>query len=356
MISMSACAAAVGMAGGTTAASGDLTMPAEWHPHEGCVMAFSAAKGAYTVREINAIHIEQAAIAKAIQQFEPVTMLVNAEDKTKARGLLGAHIEIVEMTHFDVWTRDTLPSICLDTQGAPVAVNWNFNVWGEKFQGYDADRDLAERFAADFEYPSVRADIVIEGGAIEVDGENTLLTTETCLMNKNRNPGWSAKDIEDELRRLTGATKVIWLYGSDADAITDGHIDGIARFVAPGVVVTEITDDSDDPEYRDLLENARRLDHARDSRGRRLEVFRLKRPRWDVMGERGDDFAASYVNSYFANGGIVMPAFGDRQRDQAAHDLFAQLMPYRKIVQLRVDEICEGGGGIHCNTQHLPTV
>jgi agmatine deiminase len=153
---------------------------------------------------------------------------------------------------------------------------------------------------------------------------------------------------------MTGADKIIWLPGSKADAVTDGHIDGIARFIRPGVVVTEVTDDQADPEYKDLQKAAEILESAIDAKGRKLDVIRLKWPRWDVMPSRGKDFAASYVNCYFPNGGIILPVFGDPERDRSASGLFQELMPDREMVQLRVDEICEGGGGIHCNTQHLP--
>ena len=202
----------------------------------------------------------------------------------------------------------------------------------------------------------VNAGIVAEGGALEVDGAGTLLTTETCLLNKNRNPGKDRKDIEAELMRLTGATKVVWLHGSEADNITDGHVDGIARFVYPGLAVAEVSDDPEDPEYDDLLTCAEQLEKATDARGEAINVERLLRPRWDVMPDRGNDFAASYVNCFVSNGGIVMPKFGDQERDDAARDLFAKLHPGFEIVQVDVSEICEGGGGIHCNTQQVPAI
>jgi agmatine deiminase len=188
-----------------------------------------------------------------------------------------------------------------------------------------------------------------------VDGDGTLLTTESCLLNTNRNPGKTRKQIDDGLRKMTGAEKIIWLPGSKADAVTDGHVDGICRFVAPGVVLTEVSDDRYDPEFEDLRKTAKILENSVDAKGRKLEVIRLKRPRWAVMPKRGDDFAASYVNCYLPNDGIILPVFDDRKRDQEAFGVFRELFPNREIVQLRVNEICEGGGGIHCNTQHMPT-
>ena len=330
-----------------------LFMPSEWEHHAGCLMAWSAAYGVYTRRQIGRIHREQATIAKAISTFEPVTMLARRQDVAKAKRWCGPNIKVIAMSVFDTWTRDTLPSFVHTKDGQLRAVGWNFNVWGEKFWGYRADRALARRVAHSFNIPFHRARIVCEGGAIEVDGQGNLLTTETCLLNRNRNPDMSKQEVERELRRLTGVRNVIWLWGSTVDTTTDGHIDGIARFIAPGVIVTEISDDPRDPEYEELRENARILERANDANGKAFEVIRLKRPRWDVIPWRGNNFAATYVNSYMANGGIVMPKFDDPQRDRAARDLFASLMPKRRIIQLRIDEITEGGG-IHCITQHLP--
>lgn len=332
-------------------------MPAEWQPHARCFMALCAAHDQYDDAEMKEVRQAQARVAKSIARFEPVTILTNVEDLSEASRLCGPSVEILEMEHYDVWTRDTLPTFVKSPSGLR-AISWNFNTWGQKFpddSGYETDWDLAERMAEHLGIPIVHADIIGEGGAIETDGDGTLLTTETCLLNPNRNPGASRREIENDLMRLTGCRKVIWLYGSDADHITNGHIDGIARFVKPGVVVAEIPSDPEDVEYNDLMRCADQLEKARDARGRKLEVIRLERPRWDKMPEHGDSFAASYINLYEANNGIIMPRFGDREKDVTARDLFAKLHPYHEIVQVEVDAICEGGGGIHCNTQQLPT-
>jgi agmatine deiminase len=351
-----AAAALISFPGMAVAKPSTFLMPAEWHPHKACYMAFSAAVGVYSQKQITRIRREQAMIAKAIARFEPVIIFTNTNDVAAAKTLCGPTVAVQTLAHFDIWTRDTLPSMVLDTAGRIQAVSWNFNVWGEKFRGYDLDRDLATRFAATLKLPLVKARLVAEGGAMDVDGEGTMLTTESCLLNSNRNPEMTRQQVERELKRMTGANKIIWLPGSKADAVTDGHIDGIARFIRPGVVVSEVTDDRHDPEYKDLQKSAEILESAIDAKGRKLDVIRLKRPRWDVMPSRGNDFAASYVNCYFPNGGIILPVFGDPERDRAASGLFRELMPDREMVHLRVDEICEGGGGIHCNTQHLPSV
>lgn len=338
------------------ASAGNLVMPPEWGPHARCFMALCAAHDLYDEAEIQAIREAQARAARAIARFEPVTMLTNTEDLTKARSLCGRSVTILEMDHYDVWTRDTLPTFVRSDSGLK-AVCWNFNTWGGKFpddEGYTRDETLAVRFADSLGIQTIKADMVGEGGAIETDGNGTLLTTETCLLNPNRNPGMSRRDVENELMRLTGCRKIIWLKGSESDTITDGHIDGIARFIKPGVVIAEVSQDPYDPEYDDLQFCARQLENSRDANGNKLEVIRLNRPHPDRMVEHGPDFSASYINCYEANNGIVMPAFGDEESDQAAYELFSTLRPHHKIVQIDVDAICEGGGGIHCNTQQLP--
>ena len=329
-------------------ASKDKWMLAEWEPHEACVMAWCEAEDLFSRRELKAIHSEQAQIARAISGFEPVIMLVNG-DPQNYPGLQGiGNLTLVQMAHYDTWVRDTLPVF------GEVATGWNFNTWGRKFPGYEADHSLAERFAGYWETEFVRASIVSEGGAFETDGRGTVVTTETCLLNPNRNPGLSRREVEDAIKQYAPCENVVWLWGSEVDEVTDGHVDGIMRFFGPDIVVVEVTDDKEDPEYDELQENAVRMEAARNSRGDRYEVIRLNRPLWERMPERGDDFAASYVNSYFPNGGIVMPKFGDRRRDEAARELFAELEPDRRIVQLNIDQIAEGGGGIHCCTMQIP--
>jgi agmatine deiminase len=290
-------------------------------------------------------------VARAIAAFEPMVMLTNAEDLDEARELCGPQVDVVEMQHYDIWTRDTLPTITLDRNGRETAVCWNFNAWGEKLEGYDDDRDLALRFAAWQSLPIVEAPIITEGGALDVDGRGTLLTTRSSLLTRNR--GLSIEEIEETLRRLTGSNKVIWLPGAEV-GLTDGHVDGMARFILPGVIVADASDDRHDPEYKGLSENAKALRGVTDATGRPIEVIFLKRPRWDLIGAEGDDYSASYVNCYFANNAIVLPKFGDPIRDNDARELFRRLMPKRKIVQLDVPLMSENGGGIHCATQQMP--
>jgi agmatine deiminase len=349
-----------GMAGAAVAAAGSARaqsafhMPPEWAAHEKCVMAFCAAWETFNKADIEVIRYEQAQIAKAIAGFEPVTMLANPEDVTEAGKLCGPSVTVLEMPHYDVWTRDTLPTFVKSPNGARRAIGWNFNAWGGKFDGqYENDLDLASRFAEEIDVPFESAGLVMEGGSIEVDGSGLLITTETAILNPNRNPGMTKARAEAEWMRILGISKVVWLYGSDVDQVTDGHVDGAVKFLSPGHLVAEVPDDTEDPEYKELQDNLARLKGLTGADGGPVEVHRLLRPRFDRIGERGDDFAGSYVNCYIANGGIVMPKFGDEERDEAARALFEKLSA-RSAVSLSIDMIVEGGGGIHCNTQQIP--
>ncbi len=343
-----------GFARSGQAAPPRLRMPAEWEQHERCVMAFCAAWDVYGDADVEAIRFEQARIAKAIAGFEPVTMLVNPEDTDAARVLCGPTVEIVTGWHDDVWTRDTLPTIVRDEAGKRHAIGWNFNAWGEKFeQGYARDRDLAERFARLNDLPFEASRLVMEGGSIETDGAGLAITTETAVLNANRNPGINKAAVEAEWTRLLGASKVVWLAGSRVDRITEGHVDGVVKFLAPGQLVVEVTDDPEDPEYEELQDNQARLRGLTDATGRPVTLHELLRPRYDRIGERGEDFAGAYVNAYIANGGVVLPKFGDRVRDEAARELFTRLSG-RPALSVAVDTIVEMGGGIHCNTQQIP--
>lgn len=328
-------------------------MPAEWEPHAACVMTWCAATEIYDEEFINWIHNDQVRIAEAISRFEPVIMLSNPSRAAEAAQRLGQNAQVIEMPCYDTWARDTLPTM-YHRDGVLSGTIWNFNVWGEKFPGYGADRTLAARFAGAQDIDVRTAPIVAEGGALETDGIGTIVTTETCLLNSNRNPGLSKDDVNRALKEFAPGAHVIWLWGSENGTVTDGHVDGIMRFIKPGLVVAEVIDDTEDPEYHDLQENLKQLRAARDARGNRFDVVTIKRPRWEDMPERGLDFSASYVNAYFPNGGIVMPKFGDRQRDAEAVNTFARLDPTRKIIQIPIDAIAEGGGGIHCCTMQIP--
>jgi agmatine deiminase len=201
---------------------------------------------------------------------------------------------------------------------------------------------------------SLPSDLILEGGGIEVDGEGTAIITESCVLNDNRNPGWSKADVEAELGALLGLEKIIWLPGIAGKDITDGHTDFYARFARPGVVVAGF---DPDPESFDHDVTARHLDileSATDAKGRSLEVVVLEAPSTVRPEFESDDFAAGYINFYVCNGAVIAPEFGDPEADGAARQELERLFPDRQVVQINIDAIAAGGGGIHCTTQQEP--
>jgi agmatine deiminase len=334
-----------------------LFMPHEANPHEQSFMTLSNAPFLYGKSWNHDIQKEQALIANTLVDFEPVTVIVDRKQEKIARKIFRPEINFMFLPHFDIWARDTLPIFVLENKNILQAVVGNFNVWGNKFTGYkeyDLDKKLAPLVADTLNIPTIFAPFVFEGGAIDVDGDGSLLTTRSCLLNPNRNPDMSEKEVSQHLSSITGAEKIIWLHGSQSDKITDGHIDGIARFIEPGLVVAEYTENKSDLEYSDLKKNIKQLEKARDAKGRLLEVITLARP--DPLKTRTSsaDFSASYINNYVANGVLLLPEFGDDKHDQDAYDLFSRFHPSRKTISLNVDNICKGGGGIHCTLQTLP--
>ncbi len=288
-----------------------------------------------------------ARIARAISAFEPVTLAARSVDIAEAKLATGGKVQIFETALDDSWARDTGPSFLTATDGETAAVQWQFNAWGGKYQPYIHDAGLATHIADAGGWPVFHAPLVCEGGAIHSDGEGTLLTTEQCLINPNRNPGQSRDEVEDWLKRFTGARRVLWLGEGFSDDETDGHVDNIACFAGSGRVIVGVPSSSSLPDAEPVAEAIRRLKLARDAVGRVLEVIELPQPRRVRFDWRGRMMQASYVNFYLANGSIIMPAFDD-PNDDKAEAILADLFPGRDILQVEVLDLLQGGGGIHC--------
>ena len=250
------------------------------------------------------------------------------------------------------WLRDSGPAFLVRDDGTRAASAWHFNGWGGKFSSIAQDAKLAERLCEHLGLSMHRADLRLEGGAVAVDGEGTLLTTESCVLHPNRNPGMSRHDVERELCHALGVKKVIWLPGElSAGDCTDGHIDGLACFARPGLVLLETATDPDSARSEVLRENRRALRGVTDARGRELEIIEME-DAWEA--ERlGDTFCISYINFYVANGGVFMPAYG-APGDEPARRIIERAFPDREVVQVDVRKIAIGGGGIHCITQQQP--
>lgn len=293
-----------------------------------------------------------ARVARAVSGFEAVTLAARPADAAEARLATGARADIAEMALDDSWARDFGPTFLTDKKGHLAGVHWIFNAWGRKYHPYTNDASFARRVLEAVGGARYAAPLICEGGALHTDGQGTVLTTEQCLLNPNRNPGRSRADVEHVLRQYVGARKVIWLGDGFADDETDGHIDNIACFAAPGRVLVGIPPRSH-PDRAPVQEALRRLRTSNDAEGRTFEIVELPQPRKTRQSWSGKLLPASYVNFYLVNGGVIMPAFGDKN-DEQARSILVQCFPGRDIMQIDAIDIVQGGGGIHCITQQEP--
>jgi agmatine deiminase len=294
-----------------------------------------------------------ARVARAITTFEPVTMAVRPHDVAEARLACAGKVEIFEVPLDDSWARDMGPTFLRGPDGARAAVQWRFNAWGNKYQPYAEDAQLATRIAKATGVRIYDAPLFNEGGAIHSDGQGTLLTMEQTLLYPNRNANLTQQEVEEVLALYTGARRVIWLGDGFSDDETDGHVDNIACFVAPGRVLAGMQPSRSHPDYEPAREVLRRLKAARDANGDTIDVIEIEQPRKERMDWNGRLMQASYINFYLPNGGVVMPSFDD-PNDEKARALLATCFPDRDILQIDALDIVEGGGGIHCITQQEP--
>jgi agmatine deiminase len=324
-------------------------MPAEWAPHSCCWMAWPCRPGLWP--DDDATAQEYANVANAIARFEPVRMLAPANKAKQARSLLGENTEVIELPIDDSWARDSGPNFLLNQEGELAGSCWVFNAWGNKYQPYDQDAEMGSRILKLVGATEFSSRLTAEGGGITVDGERTVITTDSCFLNANRNPDWSRAGVEAELCRTLGAEKVIWLPGDPEETETDGHVDGVAAFIGPGRVLLEVNSDPSDPHYPVGQKNLAALRGQTDARGRELEIEFIEEGPWhsDVW----DEGCGSYINSYLANGAVIVPGYGYEQ-DRRAVETFQRLFPQREVVQVYIGNIAQGGGGIHCITQQQP--
>ncbi|MDP1627718.1 MAG: agmatine deiminase [Parvibaculum sp.] len=356
----------------TTPKADGFRMPAEFEPHAGTWMLWPERPDNWRLGAKPAQHAF-VAVAEAISRGEPVTVGASPRQFANARAMLPPHIRVVEISNDDSWMRDCGPTFVVDGAGGVRAVDWIFNAWGGLGGGlyfpWDQDDLVASKVAEIERVDRYRAPIVLEGGSIHVDGEGTLLTTEECLLNPNRNPGLSRAGIEVTLAEYLNLEKIVWLGLGVVNDETSGHIDNLCCFVRPGVVALTWTDDKADPQYDISRDAFERLSAATDARGRRFEIHKLHQPGPLYITEEesggvdavegtqprlaGARLAASYVNFYIANGVLAVPVFGD-PHDGEAIDKIAALFPGRTVMPVPAREILLGGGNIHCITQQQP--
>jgi len=347
-------------------------MPGEFEPHSGCWMLWPERPDNW---RLGAKPAQQAfvAVATAIAGREPVSVGVSAAQYANARRLLPAAVRVVEISSNDAWMRDVGPTFVVNDRGGVRGVDWQFNAWGGLDGGlyfpWDKDDAVAQKVLEIEGRDRYRAPFVLEGGAIHVDGQGTLITTEECLLNRNRNPGLTRDEIEDLLRRYLGVEAVVWLGKGTYMDETDGHVDNLCAYVRPAEIVLTWTDDRSDPQYEISRDAHERLMQARDARGRRFKVHKLVQPGplhmtpQEAAGvdasqgaqprEAGARLAGSYVNFYLGTKCIVVPLL-DARRDGPALRKLKSLFPSRAIVGVPGREILLGGGNVHCITQQVP--
>ncbi|KAL3645572.1 hypothetical protein CASFOL_010752 [Castilleja foliolosa] len=358
-------------------------MPAEWAPHSQCWIGWPERPDNWRDHGKHAQPIF-AKVATAISRFEHVTVCASHAQWHNARSQLPEHVRVVEMSMNDSWFRDPGPTFVIRNDVSSneklghriAAIDWSFNSYGGIdggcYEDWSLDQLIARKILEIEKTPRFPHSMILEGGSIHVDGEGTCLTTEECLLNKNRNPGLNKVQIEDELKAYLGVKKVIWLprglYGDDD---TNGHIDNMCCFARPGVVLLSWTDDESDPQYERSLEALSVLTTATDAKGRKLEIIKLHVPGPLYMTDEetaglkqdgdakarvpGTRLAASYINFYIANRAIITPQFGDHKWDDEAVRVLSLAFPDYEIVRIEgAREIVLGGGNIHCITQQQP--
>lgn len=357
----------------STPAADGFRMPAEFEPHQGCIMIFperadSWQYGGYAARRAFV------QIAEAIAESEKVTVCAGEAQYDNARAMLGPHIRVVEMSSNDAWARDYAPTFVKNEAGELRGIDWGFNAWGGLHDGlyfpWDKDNRMARKLCdlLDKDVYNKR-DFILEGGSIHVDGEGTCMVTESCLLSKGRNPELTKEQIENTLKEYLNVSTVLWLPCGIYRDETNEHVDNICAFTAPGEVVLAWTEDENDVQYPMSRACLDYLEQAVDARGRKIKVHKLPLPRpvtmteeecggldtcWDEPTRRpGERLAASYVNFYISNKNIVMPGFGD-PADEAARERLQELFPDRKVIQIYARDILIGGGNIHCITQQIP--
>jgi agmatine deiminase len=341
-------------------------MPAEWEPHLATYLVWPHNLDTWPGK-FELVPPIFARIAAVLACFEPVRILVGDETQIPSiREMIAAapgpdgelaqlgRIELLPIATNDSWIRDYGPIFLnrVTGEGGPrqIGLDWRFNSWGRKYGPYNLDDAAPQRLAEQYGFEVLEPGIVLEGGSLDVNGEGILLTTESCLLNKNRNPSMDRDEIEEYLRAYLGVERVLWLGEGIAGDDTDGHVDDLARFTAANTIVTVVEEDPADVNYAPLQENLRRLHEMRNRRGETFEIATLPMPSPLYYEVR---LPASYANFYLANSGVLMPSFGCAA-DEVAKATLERLFPSRRVVAIPSADLVWGLGAIHCLTQQHP--
>ena len=337
-------------------------MPAEWHPHHSTWLSWPKDPETWPDRltQVEKIYLE---MISALTPYEIVDLLVDDEQtEQKVRQLCkfpsAPRIRFHRIPTVDAWMRDYGPNFLIGPNGALAFNDWIFNAWGNKYETLKRDDGVPRQLGSCLQLQRFSPSIVLEGGSIEVNGAGCVLTTEQCLLNPNRNPGLSRSEIEQILKDYLGVTKVLWLGQGIVGDDTDGHIDDVARFIAPNVIVCSVEEDPEDANYEILRDNLARLKSMTDAADHPFEIVTLPMP--GVVGGTStttrvlDRLPASYANFYIANNVVLLPVFG-HANDARAIKTLQQLFPDRRVIPLDCEPLVWGMGTIHCVTQQQPS-
>ena len=329
-------------------------MPAEWHPHAATWLSWPRPDGISFPDRYDEVLLTLGEMVRTLAPHERVNINVrNEEVEAAARRSIGdaPNVSYFRIPSYEPWCRDHGPIFV--KRGRDLAVvDWDYNAWGGKYPPYDDDDAVPLRVAEVLGLPVFSPGIVMEGGSLDVNGDGTLLTSEACLLNPNRNPHLDRKGIELCLRDYLGVTNILWLGDGIVGDDTDGHVDDLARFVNPNTVVMVIERDPQDDNYEPLQENLKRLQTMRDQDGKPLRIVELPMP--GVVEYKGQRLPASYANFYVANGVVLLPTYGHQTADVIAVQTLQQLFPDRRVVGIDSTNLIWGLGSFHCLTQQQP--
>ena len=337
-------------------------MPPEWHPHESTWLVWPKNPTTWPHR-VSQVQETYLCLLELLTPNERVNLLVDdAETETSIRERLGSTQVPAERMVFhhirttDSWIRDYGPNFLVrNTEGRiePAFNHWRFNAWGGRYEDFKDDADIPERLETILEMPRFKPALVLEGGAIDVNGAGICLSTRQCLLNPNRNPSRSESEVSQYLKDYLGISHIVWLPGGIAGDDTDGHVDNLARFVDPRTIACALEEDPADENHGALQENYQRLQEARDERGNPFRIVPLPMP-LPIEGKRGR-LPASYANFYIANEQVLLPTFGS-QRDAQATDVLQGLFPDRRVSSVDSRDLIWGLGALHCLTLQQPAV
>ncbi|GAE34500.1 agmatine deiminase family protein [Halalkalibacter akibai] len=329
-------------------------MPAEWTTHQRTFISWPVKESMVYPDDYKIVWDGYTELVQAIAEFEPVTVIANPSDIEELKKLFATdRVDVLPIEHNDAWLRDNGPTFIQNDQGEIAGVNWVFNAWGEKYSPWTLDDQVAPKILEHYNIKQFDAQLVMEGGSFHVDGEGTLLTTEECLLNPNRNPDLTKELIEQYVKDYLNVEKVIWLNKGLSGDETDGHVDNVACFAAPGKVIIQVCHDPSDTNYQITQENLEILRNATDAQGRKLEIIEIEQP--PAVYFEDSRLTLSYLNFYFVNGGIILPIFGGtaQETDQKAIDVLQATFPDRKIRTIDGMAIIKEGGNVHCTTQQM---